>query len=79
VDELPVGLAGHRVNVALTQETDVAGLLQLIDGAGIVTVLDVVLPDGADVLVATVNGFDLTLAAKLLGNGRGRDAEDQQD
>src|SRR5882724_3561958 len=74
-DELPFVGAGDRILVALAQETQVVGVLQLVDRAGIASELTKVKLQGADILIAAMLKLDLALA---LDGGDHRGSRDGQ-
>ncbi len=78
-DDGEVVLAGDGVGVALAEEADVVGVFELVERAGVAAELAVVELDGADVLVAAVDGFDFLFAAEVAGEARGGDGEQDED
>jgi hypothetical protein len=75
--EFPVIFAGHRIQIALAQETHVFGAHQLIDGIRITAVLPVVEADCSDILVAAVNRFEFLVATQVGGDSRRGNRERQ--
>jgi hypothetical protein len=72
MDQTPVVLAGHRIEITLAQETlAVVGVRQLVDGVGVAAILFVIEADGADVLFASLDGFRFLVAAQF-GRDLGR-------
>ena len=55
MDDLPVVLAGHGIDIALAQEAYVVAVLQLIDRCRVASELFVIELDGARVLLAPVD------------------------
>jgi hypothetical protein len=80
VNNAPVILPRHGVEIALAQEALVLGLDQLVDGAGIPPVLGVEDTNCPGILHSPVHGFGFLIAADLfrhLWRGHGQRHENQ--
>ena len=63
----------------MAEEADVVGIFELVERGGVVAELAVEELDGADVLLAAVDGFEFAVAAEGLGDAGGGDGEDEKD
>jgi hypothetical protein len=80
MDQTPVVLAGHRIEITLAQETlAVVGVRQLVDGVGVAAILFVIEADGADVLFASLNGLHFLVAPQFGRNLGRRNRQSQQN
>src|ERR1051325_6992996 len=70
MQELPLAVFDHRISIFLAQEADVVGVLQLLDGVRIASVLAVETFDSACVLRAAVDHLHLAITLSLLSNAR---------
>jgi hypothetical protein len=81
VNNPPVVFPGHRVLIALPQETHIVRAHQLVDAGWVTTELGVVHADRPGVLQAPVDGFRFLVAAnrlRYLGRGNGEREKHQQ-
>lgn len=82
MNNAPVVLAGHGVEIPLAQETLIVRLHQLVDAVGITVVLCVIILDRAGILLSAVYRFLFLIAADLfryLGRRYRQRKRDQQD
>jgi hypothetical protein len=82
VNDAPIVLARHRVDVSLTQKTLIVGLHQLINGVGITAVLVVVHANRASILLPALDRLLFLIPSDGISNLRRRDRQrdhDQQD
>jgi hypothetical protein len=82
VNNAPVVLARHRIEVSLAQKTLIVRLHQLVNGVWITAELGVVNLDRARVLLSAVDRFLFLIPPDRIGNLRRRDRQrnrDQQD
>lgn len=77
VNDLPVVLAGHGVDVALAQEAHVVGVFQLGDGAWVAAEFLVIELDGALVLLSAME--QLIFLVALNGSGDTRHGHGERD
>ena len=67
------------IGIALAQEADVVGVLQIFDASGIAAQLPVVMLNGAHVGGAAMHHFFFAVAANLLGNIGEHDGQGEGD
>ena len=82
VNDAPVVLAGHRIEITLAQETLIVGLHQLVNGVGIAAVFVVIDLDRPGILLAAMYGFFFLIAADGIRHLGRRDRQrdhNQQD
>jgi hypothetical protein len=82
VNDAPIVLACHRIEVSLAQKTLIVGLHQLVNGVGIAAELVVVHLDRARILLSAVYRLLFLIPSDGISNLRRRDRQrdhDQQD
>jgi hypothetical protein len=82
VNDAPIILAGHRIEIPLAQKTLIVALHQLINSVGIAPELVVVHPDRARVLLPPLDRLLFLIPSDGVGNLWRRDRQrdhDQQD
>lgn len=70
MDDLPVVLTCHWVDIALAQEADIVGLLKLVNRRWISPEFLVIQLDGASVLFAAMNQFVFAVALNAGSDAR---------
>jgi hypothetical protein len=82
VNDAPIVLARHRIDVSLAQKTLIVGLHQLVNRVGITAVLVVVHLDRASILLPAMYRLLFLIPSDGISNLRRRDRQrdhDQQD
>jgi hypothetical protein len=79
VNDLPIILARHGVDVTLAQEANIVRVLELADGRRVASELFVIELDRPLVLQAAMDELILLVALNIRGDARGSDGQRDQN
>lgn len=79
MDDLPVVLAGHRIDIAFAKEADVVCVLKLVDGGWVAAEFLVIELDGARVLLSAMDQLLFAIALNACSDARSSHSEGDQD
>src|SRR5665213_3587512 len=79
MEQLPILLPGHWIDILLPQKTDLICFFQLVDGNGIGAEFSVIELDGALVLLSAMDGFGFFISLNLLADSGGGNRQPNQD